>query len=90
MTLNAFNPLFQVLAALIIFVTGFFALFISLVVAVALARLAYVGAAWASKGVTNYAQGVRKLTVQPAHGNATTMLAWRDRLAATLAISRSR
>jgi hypothetical protein len=91
MTLNAFNPLFQVLAALVIFVTGFFALFISLVAAVALARLAYVGAAWASKGVvTLTTHRGPELALQPSPVHATTTLPWRDRLAEVLATPRLR
>jgi hypothetical protein len=90
MTLNALNPLFQVLAALIIFVAGFFALFISLIAAVVLARLAYTSAVWASKGVTNYAQRVSGLALQPSPGNMPTMIAWRNRLAEMLATPRLR
>jgi hypothetical protein len=90
MTLNALNPLFQVLAALIIFVAGFFALFTSLVAAVVLARLAYVGAAWASRGLTQYTQRGAALAVQTAPGSAPPLLAWRDRLAEMLATSRLR
>jgi hypothetical protein len=90
MTLNALNPLFQVLAALIIFVTGFFALFISLVAAVALARLAYVGAAWASKGVVTLTHRGPELALQPSPVHATTTLAWRSRLAEMLATPRFR
>lgn len=90
MTLNALNPLFQVLAALVIFVTGFFALFISLVAAVALARLAYVGAAWASKGVTTLARRGPELALQPSPVHVTTTLAWRDRLVEMLPTSRLR
>jgi hypothetical protein len=90
MTLNALNPLFQVLAALVIFVVGFFALFISLVAAVALARLAYVGTAWASKGVATLTHRGPELALQPSPVHATTTLAWRDRLAEMLATSRPR
>ena len=61
MTLNALNPLFQVLAALIIFVTGFFALFVSIVAAVMLARLGYVGALWALSKVRQLTQSVASM-----------------------------
>jgi len=91
MTLNAFNPLFQVLAALIIFVTGFFALFLSMVIAAMLARLGYVGGAWAvSKSMTTYAQRRQNLVDRPARRNATPMAAWRDRVAEALLTPRSR
>jgi len=79
MTLNALNPLFQVLAALIIFVTGFFALFVSIVAAVMLARLGYVGALWAlSKGATAYSERGQYLPVGSTSGKRTQMPPWRD------------
>jgi hypothetical protein len=86
MTLNAFNPLFQVMAALIIFVVGFFVLFVSVLTAMLLGRLGYLGASWAvSKSAMVYSQRTGALGGLVAQGNGASALDWRDRLADSLA-----
>jgi hypothetical protein len=86
MTLNLLNPLFQVMAALIIFVVGFFVLFVSVLTAMLLGRLGYLGASWAvSKSAMSYWQRRGSLGGLVAHENGASALDWRDRLADSLA-----
>jgi hypothetical protein len=88
---NVLNPLFQVIAALVIFVTGFFALFIAGVIAVLFTRFAYMCASWAvSKGVEAYSRRRGVVGVLANHQDGAMALAWRDRFTDTVASQKFR